>query len=1080
MVIQHNMAAENGKRMNKIVSGKLAGTSEKLSSGYRVNRAADDAAGLSISEKMRFQIRGLDRGSANINEGIGYCQVADGALHEMHDMLQRMNELSIQAANGTNSAADRSYIDDEVQMLKQEIDRICISTKYNQEYIFRCEDKIPSDTWEVYRLKFQGYPDDLYIYNDSYDSVTKTATYGGIAIEGKRYSWASINPNMYDAATGKFHAGEYSFYTDDGTSLTLVCAEGSEPPQVSRRYFTVADQTGIRVNNELISWDDVWSASGRRFDKNNILNEQYSFDYHGVTISFTPDEMDDFDALMTRISGTVWNSTYRMPTEQTAVIADFSNTTMPITDKDQIKEYLANRGKIPKYILRAGDGQNNTFDGIWLEETDKDGNGTGNTVAGSQKSWADIGITNWGDQSTDIWNDKVYKYLYDYCTIPGQHGKPNNEDFRFAFQLIKETSKDSVIDALDGVALNCGSITNSNQPEATFDMQNFQNIISSVLKYTGQLSLKDEYNLGRDFGQEQNIFQTLGQLTLDTTVGATEPISIKYTNTIDGTTIDKIYAINQTTFTNLVDSLVNTLKTNVDLSGSSNILQIIAERFAKGATNPTEITLAGVISPSNITGGGSQTYFEDTVRIDSRDPNLITTQNLAVTDYACAKIDFSGLGTNYQLADLIGLGFNSTCQTCSNHYSIQFTTQALTPHGATATDTWQSVAVGGNTYQYIKDQSANNHTIYIDIDSLQGSIHNGIEFSNTLVELLDATGFDFHFTQYATNKNDAIFYAFDNRPEYVVYNEDKKKLESLATNATFDPFAHGFKNTLDINLSLRDTDTTTSNYPKLAMDLKYQYNVSNLFAPDNLALTETLNNTDGKYVKDANGNYIAYDPNIHTTNDRYDVTVTGINTNGQNLEDYLKEYIKTKVLQQIADATNISLKSDHYVYGKIQAQENANKAMVTEYNTPYQLISDRFPEKISEKDEYLNIQCSSNTIDYISIQKQKLSIYRMGLYKFQTLTEDQATKGIDMVSNALKMVSAVRSRFGAYQNRLEHAYAINRNTHENTQSSESVIRDTDMAETMVAHSNNSVLQQSANAMLAQANQANQGVLSLLQ
>ena len=135
--------------------------------------------------------------------------------------------------------------------------------------------------------------------------------------------------------------------------------------------------------------------------------------------------------------------------------------------------------------------------------------------------------------------------------------------------------------------------------------------------------------------------------------------------------------------------------------------------------------------------------------------------------------------------------------------------------------------------------------------------------------------------------------------------------------------------------------------------------------------------------------------------------------------------------------------------------------MVTEYNTPYQLISNRFPEKITEKDEYLNIQCSSNTIDYISIQKQRLSIYRMGLYKFQTLTEDQATKGIDMVSNALKMV-------------------INRNTHENTQSAESAIRDTDMAETMIAHSNNSVLQQSANAMLAQANQANRGVLSLLQ
>lgn len=1075
MVIQHNMAAENGKRMHKIVSGKLIGTSEKLSSGYRVNRAADDAAGLSISEKMRFQIRGLDRGSANINEGIGYCQVADGALHEMHDMLQRMNELSIQAANGTNSAADRSYIDDEIQMLKAEIDRICITTKYNQEYVFRCEDKIVSDTWEVYRLKFQGYPDDLYIYNDSYDSVTKTAAYGGVAIGGKRYSWASISPDMYDTATGKFHAGEYSFRTDDGTSLTLVCVEGSEPPQVSRKYFTAADQMGIRVNNELISWDDVWSASGKRFDRNNILNEQYSFDYHGVTISFTPDETDDFDAVMTRISGTVWNSTYRMPTEQTAVIADFSGTTMPITDKDQIKEYLANSRNIPKYILHAGDGTS-TFDGIWLEETDSSGNGTGTTVTGSQKSWADIGITNWGDQSTDIWSDKVYKYLYDYCTVPGHNGNPNTEEFGFNFQLINETSKDSVIDALDGVVLNCGSVTNSNQPEATFDTNTFVNVISSVLTYTGQLSLKDEYNLGRDFEKEQDVFPPsgAGQLTLDTTAGVTEPIFIKYTNTIDGTPVEKTYAINQTTFTNLVNDLVNKTIAKVDLSSSNNILQIIAERFAKGAANPTEITMAGVVSPSNITGGGSQTYFADTVRIDSNDPNLITTQNLAVTDYACAKIDFSGLGTSYQLADLIGLGFNSTCQTCSNHYSIQFTTQGLTPHGATATDVWQDVQVGGNTYRYIKDQSGQNHTIYIDVDSLQGSIHNGIEFSNTLVELLDETGFDFHFTQYATNKNDAVFYAFDNRPQYATGGV------SSATNATFDPFAHGFKNTLDVNLSLRDTDTTTAG-SKLTMNLKYQYNVSNLFAPENLSLTETLDNTDGKYIKDANGNYVAYDPAIHgTTVDRYNVTVNGIDYKGQTQDAYFTEYIKNKVLKDIVDATTISLKSDHYVYGKVQAQENANKAMVTEYNTPYQLISNRFPEKITEKDEYLNIQCSSNTIDYISIQKQRLSIYRMGLYKFQTLIEDQATKGIDMVSNALKMVSAVRSRFGAYQNRLEHAYAINRNTHENTQSAESAIRDTDMAETMVAHSNNSVLQQSANAMLAQANQANRGVLSLLQ
>lgn len=171
---------------------------------------------------------------------------------------------------------------------------------------------------------------------------------------------------------------------------------------------------------------------------------------------------------------------------------------------------MANSRNIPKYILHAGDGTS-TFDGIWLEETDSSGNGTGTTVTGSQKSWADIGITNWGDQSTDIWSDKVYKYLYDYCTVPGHNGNPNTEEFGFNFQLINETSKDSVIDALDGVVLNCGSVTNSNQPEATFDTNTFVNVISSVLTYTGQLSLKDEYNLGRDFEKEQDVFPPSGR-----------------------------------------------------------------------------------------------------------------------------------------------------------------------------------------------------------------------------------------------------------------------------------------------------------------------------------------------------------------------------------------------------------------------------------------------------------------------------------------------------------------------------------------------------------------------------------------
>ncbi len=115
MVISHNMKAMNANRQMKILSSHKAKDTEKLSSGYKINRAADNAAGLSISEKMRKQIRGLDRAARNIEDGIGYVQVADGALHEVHDMLQRINELAVQAANGTNSPTDREHINQEVQ-----------------------------------------------------------------------------------------------------------------------------------------------------------------------------------------------------------------------------------------------------------------------------------------------------------------------------------------------------------------------------------------------------------------------------------------------------------------------------------------------------------------------------------------------------------------------------------------------------------------------------------------------------------------------------------------------------------------------------------------------------------------------------------------------------------------------------------------------------------------------------------------------------------------------------------------------------------------------------------------------------
>ena len=137
MVVQHNMQAANANRMLNVTTGQQAKSTEKLSSGYRINRAADDAAGLTISEKMRKQIKGLDRASTNAEDGVSAVQTAEGALTEVHSMLQRMNELATQASNGTNSESDRSAIQDEISQLTTEIDRVAETTKFNETYLLK-------------------------------------------------------------------------------------------------------------------------------------------------------------------------------------------------------------------------------------------------------------------------------------------------------------------------------------------------------------------------------------------------------------------------------------------------------------------------------------------------------------------------------------------------------------------------------------------------------------------------------------------------------------------------------------------------------------------------------------------------------------------------------------------------------------------------------------------------------------------------------------------------------------------------------------------------------------------------------
>ena len=133
MVVQHNLTAMNANRQLGVTTSSQAKATEKLSSGYRINRAGDDAAGLKISEKMRSQVRGLTKASTNAQDGVSLIQTAEGALNEAHSILQRMNELAVQGANDTNESIDRDAIDEELDALTQELDRISTTTQFNKQ-----------------------------------------------------------------------------------------------------------------------------------------------------------------------------------------------------------------------------------------------------------------------------------------------------------------------------------------------------------------------------------------------------------------------------------------------------------------------------------------------------------------------------------------------------------------------------------------------------------------------------------------------------------------------------------------------------------------------------------------------------------------------------------------------------------------------------------------------------------------------------------------------------------------------------------------------------------------------------------
>ena len=247
MVVQHNLTAMNANRQLGITTSQQSKSSEKLSSGYKINRAADDAAGLTISEKMRSQVRGLNKASDNAQDGVSLIQVAEGALNETHSILQRMNELATQAANDTNTTADRTAIQDEINQLTSEVDRIQSTTAFNTQNLL--------------------------------DGTFKNKNLQVGSLSGQKIT---ISISKMDAASLGIASLKVSSFGDAGTSMSLVqaaishvSAQRSKLGAVQNRLeHTIANLDNISENTQAAESrirDTDMAEEMVEYSKNNIL-----------------------------------------------------------------------------------------------------------------------------------------------------------------------------------------------------------------------------------------------------------------------------------------------------------------------------------------------------------------------------------------------------------------------------------------------------------------------------------------------------------------------------------------------------------------------------------------------------------------------------------------------------------------------------------------------------------------------------------------------------------------------------------------------------------------------------------------
>ena len=338
MVVQHNMSAMNANRNLGVTTGMQAKSSEKLSSGYKINRAADDAAGLSISEKMRKQIRGLTQASSNAQDGISTVQTAEGALNEVQDMLQRMNELAVKSANGTQSESDRSYIQNEIDQLTTEIDRVAETTKFNETYLLKGDRfatkeysyayaqytadaeataTMPTASDATAKVKIQSVTFDANASSADQNAVANAIKNSGLTVKVTKHWDAAGNKaadntfsvslngdaaSKYKISAVKGSATDFDITTSDGTKVATVKVADDNSDKAAQASDDGKSVSSAAINATAITGATKNGEAAKYYDKDgngiaaNALNSYFQTAADG-TITAKGDAPTVYDAV---------------------------------------------------------------------------------------------------------------------------------------------------------------------------------------------------------------------------------------------------------------------------------------------------------------------------------------------------------------------------------------------------------------------------------------------------------------------------------------------------------------------------------------------------------------------------------------------------------------------------------------------------------------------------------------------------------------------------------------------------------------------------------------------------------------